>query len=131
MDKKHLLPWQEAYIDYLSDPTDERSVDKFCHDNVISRVTIDTWRRKNKEYIEIEVEHRTKEYDFLIRSRAKKDMYKRMSKSDIAVRTALQLLGDLVEKTEVKSTPLNPEEKRERVKKLLDGIVGKLESSES
>ena len=61
----------------------------------------------------------------MIRSAAYKSLTKRINRSDNALKMALQICGDLVERTESRVEYLTPEQKKEKIHSLLAAIEAK------
>ena len=129
--KVQLQPWQEAFIDYLADPSDQRTQKDFCKDNVIAEAVLSRWKKLNHDFVYLEAEKRRSAYDAVIRTEARKKLFKRMEKSDIAVQNALKLIGDLIERSEVNTTHLTADQKREKAREILERLSQKLSPKDS
>lgn len=125
-----LQAWQDQFIEFLADPSDDRTIKAFCTDVAVPYSTLALWKKDNRQMIYTEADRRRKTYDAVIRTEAYKNLYKRMSKSDFAVQNALKLLGDLVERQEIKTGPLTTEQKRERAREILEKLSKKIEAAE-
>ena len=128
--KEWRVKWQEAYYDMCADPTDHRNIKQFAKDSGISDSLVYSWRRKNLQAINEEVNRRAKAFRQELRNKGWKALEKRMDKDTKAVQVLFQLLGDLVERSEQKIDYMSAEDKRERVKELLSKVLEKKDGAE-
>ena len=117
--------WMEAFIEKEADPFNEVMIKDFCAQYKITYSHLHDWRKKNRQKIAMEVDKRRKEYITEIRSMAWKETAKRMKKSDKVLEMAFKLIGDMIERREERVEHLTPEDKREKVKRMLEEIASK------
>lgn len=110
--------WHELYIALQADPTDHRSDKKFCEDIALEYQTLASWKKKFRSFIFREVEARRRNHSNELRAMMYKALAKKLDKDTNAIKLLAQLLGDLVEKTEVKTESMNDADKVRRIKAL-------------
>ncbi len=110
--------WHELYIEKEADPTDHRTDTQFCAEMVIDYSTLRAWKTKYRSFIYREVEAKRRNYRNEMRSRIYKALDKKLASDTNAIKLLAQLLGDLVEKTEVKTESMNDADKIRRIKTL-------------
>ncbi len=116
--------WHEAYIEMQSDPLDNRTDVQFCESIDLNYQTFVTWKRTYRTYIFKEVDHRRKNYVNEMRTIGHKALAKKLDKDTNAIKLLFQLLGDLVEKSEIKTGDLQHDDKVRRLATLM-GSAGK------
>jgi transposase-like protein len=119
------VKWQEDYIESCADPTDTRKVKDIAEENGVDQSIIYRWRKQFHKEISEEVEKRRSKYKAKMRSKAWKALDTRLAKDTKAIELMFKLMGDLVERSESKVEYMSPEDKRERVKKLLSQVLAK------
>jgi len=126
--------WHDDYINLLADPTDKRTNVQFMKDVMISEKSFYNWRKQYRQDIYEEANRRLK----LRRNELRIKGWKRLEdmfddKASGAALKALELYfklnGDLVERTENRTELLRPEDKRARLKMLLESIANKVGNS--
>lgn len=111
--------WHSLYIEAQADPLDGRTDVEFCEAIQLDVSTFRNWKQKYRQYIFKEVEARRKNYTNELRSKGHKALAKKLSTDTNAIKLLFQLLGDLVEKTEVR-TELSDADKQRRIQTLTD-----------
>jgi len=128
--KPILTGWQDAYIDFLANPTESRTNAEFCKEWDISAGSLYVWRAKNHEMVYGEADKRRQQYKSQLREQAFKALAKRLEKSDKAIELALTLTGDLEKQNEVTNYHLwDPNEKREKAREFIQKLKTKQETS--
>jgi hypothetical protein len=122
--------WHQLYIETQADPTDTRTDAKFCEDICLDYATFSNWKRKYRPFIFREVEARRRTYVNEMRSRIYKALNKKLDTDTNAIKLLAQLMGDLVEKTEVKTENMNDGDKVRRIKALTDANSKKIKQWE-
>ena len=122
-------PWQDAVIEFLANPMDNRTDTKFCSDTGIHRSTYYEFIKKNRKELFAEVDRRRKEYLSEMRQKFYKALGSRMTRSDRITQLVGEMLGEYIPKSEQKVEYHTPEQKKERAKKLLEDIVKKVNSN--
>lgn len=117
--------WQETIIDYLSNPFDLTPASKFCKETGIPPSSYYDYLKNNRAEIFEEASKRRKQYMNEMRVRAYKALGNRMKVSDKSLQMVLEMTGDYVPKSEQKIEYTSPEEKRARMKALLEKIASK------
>lgn len=120
--------WQEQVIIYLGNPFDTRSITQFCRENNIDRGKYYRFVNKNRTELFKQIDRIREQFKSEIRSHAYKSLISRIPRSDNALKLAFQLLGDLVERSEVRTEHLTPEVKREKVRQLLERVSNELQN---
>jgi hypothetical protein len=115
---KHPLDYHLLMVQYYADPLETRSVSKFCDDISLSRETFYKHLRENKEKIFYEADNLRKRMQAELRSEAFKMLAAHMKRNVNAVKIALEITGDYVQKTE-QTVNLDPDAKRQKVEALL------------
>lgn len=111
--------WQELYIQKEADPTDFRTDKQFCEDNQLNVNSFSNWKSKFRAYVYREVELRRKQYRNEHRNIGYKALMKKLLSGDTnAIKLHFQLLGDLVEKSEVKTDNMSDSDKMRRLEHL-------------
>lgn len=126
--------WHQMYIESQADPTDHRTDKQFCEDAVLDYYAFCSWKKKYRPFIFREVEALRRNYRNEQRSRIYKALDKKLDTDTNAIKLLAQLLGDLVEKTEVKTENMDDADKIRRLKALSQENTKKQkqwESSES
>lgn len=117
--------YYEALVEWLGNPMDDRTQKKFAEDVGVDDSTILKYRRLHDDDIQTAISQARKRYINILRVAAYKSLFKRINKSDNAVKMALQIAGDLVERTESRVEYLTPEQKKEKIHALLAAIEAK------
>lgn len=111
--------WHSLYIEMQADPYDRRTDKQFCEELQLPYDTFMNWKRKYRPFIFREVEAIRKTYRNEVRALAHKALTKKVEEKDTnALKLLFQLLGDLVEKSEVKTEILNDADKIRRLESL-------------
>ena len=110
--------WHTMYIESQADPTDHRTDKQFCEDAVLDYYAFCSWKKKYRPFIYREVEAIRRNFKNEIRSRIYKALDKKLDTDTNAIKLLAQLLGDLVEKTEVKTENMNDADKIRRLEAL-------------
>lgn len=121
-------PWQDAIIEFLANPMDNRTDSKFCLDIGISRSCYYDFIKANRKELYADVDHRRKEFLSEMRQKFYKALGSRMSRSDRITQLVGEMLGEYIPKSESRVEYHTPEQKKERAKKLLNDIVAKVNS---
>lgn len=123
---QHGKEWRPEYFDnlveHLANPLDQRSVAQFAKDNNISEGTVYDYKRIHSEELWNAVAIVAPKYKAEIRSTLYKSVIANMKKSFNDRRLAAQLIGELVERSEVASTIKTPEEKRARIAEIMSKL---------
>ena len=120
-----LNPWQDALIEYLSNPMDERTVKDFCDEYKLDKLHYYRFLKYHKDKIYPEVDKRRKKFWGEMRIKAYKALVKRLEKSDKALQMFFEMSGDYTPKTEQKVEYSTPEQKRDKIKAMLEKLVDK------
>lgn len=112
--------WHELYVQKESDPFDYRTDKQFCEDIKLDYGTFTTWKYRYRPSIYREVEANRKNYKNELRTMGHKALTKKLDKDTNAIKLLFQLLGDFVEKTEVKTEQMTTADKIRRITALLD-----------
>lgn len=115
----YLNDWQNAYIEFLSDPLDGRTQKEFCFEQKIDPSTVSRWKQKHRVWIYTEADRRRKALVAEIRNNNWKSLMSRATKDTKAIELVFKLLGDLVEKSETTHNYLKIDEKKARISELL------------
>lgn len=118
--------WHDLYIEMQADPTDRRTDAQFCEEMVLDYSTFRAWKTKYRNFIFREVESKRRNYKNELRARIYKALDKKLDSDTNAIKLLAQLLGDLVEKTEVKTENMNDGDKVRRIKALSEANSKKL-----
>lgn len=118
--------WHTLYIEMQSDPTVSQTDTDFCKDIALDYSTFRAWKVKYRNYIYREVEARRRNYKNEMRSKIYKALMKKMDSDTNAIKLLAQLMGDLVEKTEIKTENMNDGDKVRRIKALSEANSKKL-----
>lgn len=113
--------WHHLYIESQADPMDARTDKQFCEAIQLDYSTFANWKCKYRTHIFQEVERRRKNYQNELRSKGHKALAKKLDKDTNAIKLLFQLLGDLVEKSEVR-TELSDADKLRRIETLRSSI---------
>lgn len=115
--------WQELYIEFLANPTDQRTVAQFCKEAGITHPALYAWRAKHYDFVYQEANKRREKFTSQLREKALKALASRLEKSDKAIELALTLTGDLDSKPEVTHYHmLNPDERAAKAKELFENF---------
>lgn len=119
--------WNQLYIEMLANPTDNRSDVEFCKDLGIPDSTLKNWKSKNRRAIYDDVNRLRKDYVNELRSKVWKSLAQKMktSKGVDSEKLIAQLTGDLVERTENKTTFMTYEQKLARIEALNKNVKDK------
>ena len=117
--------WVDLYVEFQSNPFDDRSDKEFCTENGITPETLRRYKTLHRDELFEEINKRRKKYTNEIRAFALKKLMGRVDKDTQALKLAFQLLGDLVEKTESRVEYLSQEDKIRRINDLLKNISQK------
>ncbi len=118
--------WHDLYIEMKADPTRVQTDTDFCKEIALDYSTFRLWKVKYRNYIFREVEVRRRNYKNEMRSLIYKALVKKLDTDTNAIKLLSQLLGDLVEKTEVKTENMNDGDKIRRIKSLTEANSKKL-----
>lgn len=110
--------WHEVYIEMQADPTDSRSDKQFCEDIALDYYAFCSWKKKYRPFIFREVEALRRNYKNEMRTKIYKALMKKLDSDTNAIKLLAQLMGDLVEKTEVKTENMNDADKIRRIEAL-------------
>lgn len=124
--------WHNDYIDLLADPSDKRSNIQFCTDAPIDEKTLYRWLKKFRAEAYEEANRRLRARRGELRIKGWKRLEDMMDdKSGGNVLKALELFfklnGDLIERVESRTEMLTPEQKKERIAKILSEAANKVE----
>lgn len=122
-DKELIL---EDLINWQADPYDNRTVAQFLEQHKLPKPTFYYYKNKNRDFINEEVAKRRKRYFAEMKAHAYKALAKRLEKSDKALQMFFEMSGEYVPKSEQKIEYLTPEQKREKLKSMLEALSGKL-----
>src|SRR5579864_3397646 len=111
-------PYFEAMVEFMADPTDQRTIKQFAADVGVHEDTIHAFKRKHSDVLYQAVEIARAQMIPKMRIQSWKAVFANINKNHLDRKLALQLTGDLIERSEVQQT-IKPEEKRERAKALL------------
>lgn len=111
--------WHELYLEMQSSPTDNRTDRQFCLDVQIHPNTLCLWKRTHRKDIFHEVGRRRGQYVDELRATAWKALADRMPNDTSAIKLAFQLLGDLVEKSQVTTEHMSRKDILDRANSLL------------
>ena len=114
-------------LDFMANPLDQRSVEKFCEENNISKSTFYVTKRENLAYLNSHINDRRKVFMAQVKSYAYRALVARLNQSDAAQKLFFQLSGDLVERIEQTHNMLTPEQKREKAQELMKRLSGQLD----
>ena len=115
-------------LDFWANPLDQRTNKEFCAELGISEMTYYRFTKANLEGLNRSITARRETFIPKMTSVAYQHLSKRLGRSDAALKLFFQLTGQLVERTESKYTLMSPEEKREKIKQMLEILGKKLES---
>lgn len=122
--------WNDLYIELLANPLDKRTDKQFCEENGLSISALQQWKARYRKSIFTEVDKRRREFINELRTQAFKDLASKMGKDSNALKMALQITGDLVEKSETK-VEMNYADKLRRIRTLQEGIKSRKKAWES
>ena len=126
MDKDLRRPeYYGALVEFYANPADNRTLKQFAIDNGIAEDTVHQYKRRHLDEINADVAKLRDRYKPALRIAALKALFNRINKSDLAIKLAFQLTGDLIERTESKVEYMTPEDKRARIAQLLADIASK------
>lgn len=111
--------WQEQYLEFISDPLDNRTQTQWCRDMKIDASTVTRWKQKHRTAIYNEADRRRKATLAEIRQTNWKNLMGRATKDTKAIELVFKLLGDLVEKSETTHNYMNINEKKTRLTELI------------
>ncbi len=114
-------------IDYLTNPEDNRTWKQFCVSISVEYDAVWRFRKSHAAQIEKDVANVGLKYIGVIRAAALKSLFNRLNKSDAAIKMALTMTGDLVEKSEHITTVRTPEEKRARIEEIMSKLSANLD----
>jgi hypothetical protein len=119
----------------LADPTDKRTVKKFCEDEQLKEGTLYQWKARYREEIYEEANRRLKNRKNELRTKGWKRLDSMMDdKTSGSVIKALELFfklnGDLIERTENRTELMRPEDKKIRIAALLEQITAQAGNNE-
>ena len=112
----------EKIVEYYANPADTRTVLEFCADNNTTDKTFYKFKKEYHDEIFRRAEVARKKHIPELRSLGYRALASRLKRSDNAAKLLFQLLGDLVERSEVKTEILTADQKRERIRQLLDSV---------
>lgn len=113
--------WHDSYIEAQVDPFDTRTDKQFCEDIGLDLQTFRNWKSKYRDYVNAEIEKRRNKHKTELRTKAYKALTGKLDKDTNAVKLLFQLLGDLVEKSEVK-TEMSDADKIRRLSTLISQV---------
>lgn len=116
--------WHELYIELLANPMDRRTDKEFCAEMNLHVSSLTQWKSKYRKSIFNEVQKRRAAYINEMRASAYKALASKMDKDTNALKLALQITGDLVERHETK-VEMSTDEKLRRIRSLRDGLKGR------
>lgn len=122
--------WNDLYIELLANPLDKRTDKQFCEETGITVSALQQWKARYRKSIFAEVDKRRREFINELRAQAFKDLANKMGKDSNALKMALQITGDLVEKTESK-VEMNYADKLRRIRTLQESIKSRKKAWES
>jgi|SRR5579864_8800563 len=111
--------------EHLANPFDKRTQGDIAKELDISQSYLSELSTKYKDKINNIADQKRTKYISSIRSRAYKALVSKLEKSDNALKMALQITGDLVERTKSEVEILSPEQKRARLASLLAEATAK------
>lgn len=118
--------WMEEYCHAMADPASKITAKAFAESKGMSEQNLYKWKSRHKEEVQRRIETLRKQYRTDIRSKAWKALSGQLDRGDTtAIKLVFQLLGDLVERSEQRVEHMTPEDKRARVKALLDRVAAK------
>lgn len=125
--------WHDEYINMLADPTDKRTNIQFIRDNNMDEKKLYRWLKKFRAEAYEEANRRLRARKGELRIKGWKRLEDMMDdKSGGNVLKALELFfklnGDLVERIESRTEMLTPEQKKERIAKILSEAANKVEN---
>lgn len=116
--------WHQLYVEMQADPTDLRSDTDFYTELGIEKSTFVSWKRLYRTFIFREVEQLRKAYRNEDRTAGRKALMKKVASGDTnAIKLLFQLMGDLVEKTEIKTENMSDEDKKRRILSLRSEVA--------
>lgn len=123
--------WHDLYIEKESDPTDLRSDTQFCTDLGLELGSFRNWKSKFRTFIYREVEARRKQFRNEHRALGYKALMKKLTAGDTnAIKLHFQLLGDLVEKQEIKTESMSDVDKKRFLESLRSEVGQRLTQHE-
>lgn len=123
-------PYYDNLVHFMADPSDTRTIKQFSADNSIHPDTVYLFKRTHGNELNQAVISIRPLYQEKMRQRAMKAVFANIDKSHLDRKLALQLTGDLIERSEVQQT-LSIEEKRAKAKALMAMLSDKLVSPSS
>lgn len=127
-----LQGWQDAYIDFLANPTQTRTQTAFCQEHNISPSAVYVWRTKNYQMVYTQADKRRQLYKSQLRQKAYKALAARLQKSDKAIQLALTLCGDIDQKPQGTHVHLyDLQEKRQKAWEVLQRLKVKEVATEA
>jgi hypothetical protein len=125
------MDWRPDYYDnliaFMADPSDQRTNKQFCADNHIVEETLYQYLRNHGDQVYAEVDSVRIKYIPKIRLAAMRAILANINKSFNDRKLALQLIGDLIERTENVNTNLSPADKRAMIADLLTKLSEKVD----
>jgi hypothetical protein len=119
--------WQELYIELLANPLEDKTDKQFCEEIGLSISGLNSWKNKYRKSIYNEVTKRRQQYLNEFKAIAYKELAKKMKKDTNALKMALQITGELVERSESK-VEMTTDEKLRRIQTLRDGYQKRAEA---
>lgn len=119
--------FDEEIIEWSANPTDQRSAREVAELLGCDQTTVYRHRKSLEDAISKRFEAKRKSYLGSMRTRAYKSLSNRLLKSDKSLDLFFKLVGDLVERSETKIEYHTPEEKRTKIKELLDKVSSRLD----
>lgn len=115
-------PWTDRIIEHLANPFASEPVSTLCKSIKISRQTYYEYLTKNRDAVFKEADKRRKRYMAQMRSQAFKSLVERFKRSDKALQMFFEMSGDYVPKSEQRVEYITPEQKRDKIKQVLEDI---------
>lgn len=113
--------WNDLYIEMLANPMDDTTDKDFCAEIGISVNALMKWKKAYRKSIYAEVQKRRNQHINELRAAAYKALGRKMDKDTNALKLALQVTGDLVERSESK-VEMTESEKLRRIETLRTGV---------
>lgn len=117
--------WKEAYIEFLADPFNVKGDKDFACEHDIDYPNFRTWKSRNREAIFAEANKRANNFKNEMKMKVRKELLKRVEGDTNAMKLMLQWLGELVEKSEIKTEMMTYEDKLRRAKAILENVSKK------
>ena len=116
-------PWTELVVEFHANPLETRSVKELVQELGLSEDAYYKFMAVNREAVYIEADKRRKKYISAMRAKAYRALVQRFSRSDKALQMFFEMSGDYIPKSEQKIEYLTPEQKREKIKNLINDAL--------